>query len=632
MTSRLRLYISLEVINPKADDEYRLHVVPSNSVVPCLSFQTTNGKNSRKIIEVDLVPQQGVYPDRLWFYLYIWSDSDDADGLYSETPEGWGYLPLLDVVQNEGQSVSIKDCDDHEQAMVSVTWVPDASSPSDRVALKRVWQHGIVSPRDVEVYTIDPGLVDGLTPLYDELKSDPETQRFFTWSSPLGYLPVITFPILLTNAFYEPNSHPNHLLTLDLVMHLTRLSCASLGMSLVGVARQGEYDDTAMAELVGEILGWIPRCLVYVADFERGWGRGRGNNIPSDCWSMLWTFPRLGKAGADCEDVNGMVIQLADRIQALSGWASRRASNGDPAFNATMAVSRFLGRYSCGLGLGSLHVARNKYEAHAHPIIVDRRAVQALITPPLPGAITARMPYLPSIVVEGTNWCASAWDAQAIDMQSDQELPHQDPDFERCEQFFHARGAIRRREEVWLRRVMRGKMPAYTMMSTEAYGTLTAVLFPQHQAPSSSLSTPFKPRALHLVLRHPRKPEMGVPTNDFLLYKCTPSNVIVHADLDLAYIQHVKAALSDFPVSQIPLCETLQRRDSEVMASRLASQRAARTRLGSACLSIRTQDYKTKGREIYQMINKFHQAHGGKTMEPLTIRVTDDCQCTEVYV
>lgn len=627
MTTLLKLQISLEVGQPKADDEYQLHIVSSNSTVVCGSYPFEHGKRRHKIIEVPLRPQQGVYPDRLWFYFYIWSDSDDTDGLYSETPEGWGYLSLLDVIQNEGQSVSIKDCDDHEQAIVTATWIPEPSSPSDRVALKRVWQHGIVSPRDADVYKIDDRLVAGLTPLYTELRSNPETQRFFTWSSPLGYLPVITFPILLTNAFYEPDNHPNHPLSLNLITHLTRLSCASLGMSLVYVARQGEYNDAEMAELVGEVLGWIPRCLLYVADFERGRGRGKGDNIPTDCWSMLWTFPRLGKAGADCEDVNGMVIQLVDRIQALSGWASRvgRVANGDPAFNATMAISRFLGKYTCGLGLGSLHVARNKYEAHAHPIIIDRRAVQELITKPLPGVITARMPYLPSIVVEGTNWCASAWDAQAMDQESDQE---QNPEFERCEQFFHARGAIRRREEVWLRRVMRGKMPAYTMMSTEAYGTLTAVLFPQHQA---SLSTPFKPRALHLVLRHATEAMMGVPTNDFLLHKCRPDNVIIHADLDLAYIQHVKAALSDFPVSQIPLCETLQRRDSEVMASRLASQRAACTRAGLACLSVRTQDYKTKGDDIRKLVHKF-QSDKGRTVEPLNVRVTDDCQCTEVYV
>lgn len=598
-TVHLRLQLSLHVSHPRPDDQCFLHVYPSH----ILSVYPSYPLSSSSALLIDL-PLPIVGADRLWFELYIFSDSDDADGLYSETPEGVGYLPLLDLKENTPPlGVRLNDVDGKIQATVGVTWCPH---PSDREALKKVWQHTI-SVRHPDLYTVDPDLIDKLLPLYDHLRHDPNTQNFFSYSTPNGPLPILCFAVLLTRVFYEPHDSSNHSDTLVLMMHLIRLSCASLQLD---VSRVTECDDVAMAELLGEMLSWIPRCVVYIADHSR---RGKGKTVSTDYWSRPLTFPHLGNAGCDCEDSNGgIVLELFSRLQFLHQWTMPMGVVEDAAFHAVKYASEHACRYVAGVGLGTLRVGRKAYEAHFMSVILDRRYVEHITQEEGKEGFGTQEQYLPAIVVEGTHWTAPAWESVALEAaeEEEEEEGKADPSYLKAEHIYKSTG-----KEEWLRRLLRSRLPALEVKRHRVYGLLSAVLFPHFR----SVSDPDIVTALHLVLHQGK--DMGVETSDLLLYKCTGDQVIIHGELDEDYIHYILNSMCDFPASRIPSCP--RKRESEAIAAQLLQRRR---KANLQCIfSARARDAMEHQTEIVSLLGRQRQP-------PLTIPVTEDCSCVEFYL
>ncbi len=614
-TARLRLQLSLLVHNTRKGDSYFVHLFPSHIPEDFRDFPSYPLPSDEKQHTQAVIVLTEPWPDRLWFDLYTDTDADDEDGLYSETPDdGSGYIELLSLKANRTLQGSFKDADGKEQAILHITWLVDET---DREAAKLVWQHGIAK-READEDLIDPALITSLQTLYSELEHDEKVQNFFTFTSPGGkQLPILCWSLLLSTAFYD-EPRERHLDTLALMMHLLRLSCASLRVSIKAVAEgDGAVSDVKMADLVGEMLSWIPRCFLYVADFER---RGKKTR-PTDFWTRPLTYPHLGLVGCDCEDVNGGVVyELADRLMYLHKLPL--GPQPDIAVAGVQNVSRFLFQYSGGIGMGSLRTTPTTYEPHAQPLFLDRRYIQAMLDDGKRTKSKTRgsaPQYLPAIVVEGTNWTAAAWDRHNLDAaaeQEDRETPTKDGSYARTEKLF-TQGKKKKKDVAFMRRILRDRIPALEMLQHKAYGVISAALFPQFMAPGDD--TIESATALHLVFCEGNR--MGIPTEHLLLYKASASNVQVHAELDHSYILHLKdTVLCDFPVSRIPPCTVMRGRASEAMAAELARRR----QMARVVLSARTRDATDRSMEI--------TAFMGASKSSLEIRVTDDASVTEFYL
>lgn len=610
----LRLKITLvSVTEPAANDLYHIHTWPSSTVaqtrfeashsVQPLYLELKVGETHPDVL-MDLAGG-GDTPARLWFEFYCYSNSDDDDGLFAETIEGAGSLDLSKLKANQPVKVRLRDVDKHVQAVVQIAWVPQEDSEADRQAKTLSWQFNIKKPSTH--LDIDPRLVGHLQAVYDSMSYNKDLQSFFTFKTYIGDLPIICFPILACSRRGGGDSS-------DLLLHLLRLSCASMQTSVSDVASES-LTYTEMGELLGEILHWIPRCLLYVADFERGKDHKR---LFVDLWWRTGCAPTLGNAGADCEDVTEQVLEMIDQLQAVDAAAGAALDVEGRALKAVRRVARM---YTPFMALGTLLVGKD-YEAHAHTVLLDRAYVRDLLSPPTRGT---RAEYRPALTIEGTNYMSSVWDEQMFEHMEQTGLP---AEFTRGESFFRAQGS----SEDLFRRILRSKIPSYAFATNKVYGQVAALLTASYFAPGST-----ERQALHLIL-HTDKLEgktMGFKTEDLLLHRATSANVTAHAQLSSRYIDHIQNVTRDLPVSYLPTVQNINTEQSKALADRIRKRRAWQTAAGETVtrLSIRKQDYSGANRQkINTAINNFRGLHADARVTSAYIQVTDSCSLCELFV
>jgi hypothetical protein len=613
---RLRFTL-LSVTYPKSNDVYHIHVYPSHTVsqakfeaahvVRPLFLEMKVGGSVDDVL-MDLATAGADTASRLWLEYYVYSNADDDDGLFAETRHGAASLSLAKMKMNQTTEVKLRDMEKAVQAVLQVTWVPRGAT--DDVAKRMVWQWPISPAPASKALDIDNRLVDALPAIYDSMKYDKDTQSFYTFNTYIGVLPIICFPILAT-AKHTPSNN------LPLLLHLLRLSCASLQLEMRDVA-SSQLEDNDMGELLCEMLSWIPRCILYVADFDRG----KRRKLFNDVWWRPGSAPRLGVVGGDCEDLTELVLELVCQIQQLSSPAEAN-SNSNPSVEsrALATVREFAQNYTPFMSLGTL-LEGDTYLPHAHPVLLDRRYVRDLITPSASSS-SSKVDYFRTLTVEPTNYLSGVWDEAVFDSMEDKKDSM--PEFSRGELFF----ARQHENEDLFRRLLRSRIPSLAFQQNKVYGTCTVLLTASYYPPDTNPSTnPTARSALHLVLYHTSLDGMvmGVPTEDVLLYRCTSANVKLHAQLEYKYIQHILNVTRDLPPSYLPTVHTISTEQSRVQANNIRTHRRDK----ETRMSIRQQDYRG-ARKV--MIDQSIRAFNAMTkVLSLPIQVTDTCCLTELFI
>jgi hypothetical protein len=576
MSSDVTLELALDVSNREDGDEYSLSLYFSQQLSAPVEFHPPTYTASVTV-------PQGADSAYLHSWLYMNESHDDTDAALTETPLGSGYVSARELSSGQPLDVSLLDIDRGIQARLTVC-AQLARSVSDRPLVRHAKYL-----RSLIQYT---------SRSYTGLDYNADLQKFTSVSSHIGELPLVCFPVL--SMMYTPTTRRD---SERFLIHVLQLTCQLRGVSLGGLSK---LDPVETYNFLGEMVCWITRCLLYVADFTRGRSKTSGAVVRqlTDEWSVLADFPHLGKAGFDCEDGSGLVLAIIHLLKTSTTQYAPLQVMQEAARQLTFFFT--LGQ----LYDGETASGGDKYVAHAFVIGQDADYVdQAYFEPSRPYKKRRQGQFLPSIAIESTNWTECAWSERYWASERSKQRVSV---FKQADEFFNVSG-----DSKW-KRMIKTMIPSHVIQKRQVYGDVAVMISTDHRGGDEIIE----------ALMVSEDGSVGINIADLLLMRHTTGvrRAENRSPEERLSLSRLKEALVEMPIARLP---DIPERWIQQQHTQLAQSPPGPS---GTCFrfTMRTADYQANQVEVEDLFTKFQPGSTSKHHE--AIYVTPDASFTMFQV
>lgn len=619
-----------QVTNYAADDVYTLLIYVSDvhGNIPREYFNITPFTAIEHSIAFRHM-EQGLAPF-LHVWLFVTSSNDDTDHALSQSLCACGSISLRTIIRKNEHMVSLYDTEHNKQASLTIatqTWSPrllNSTYVVDRPLLLSFDMNWITlfSERYYQ-----PSMVEYI----------PRKQAYTKLSTPLGDLPLLCFPMMMTmvsDEFWtQPNNHViwEYFLDISLLrLGLGRQSDIFKSTSSSNNKEEKKHDEDddeddasqfqyhlTLLRVLGEMLCLISHGHLYVDDHIR--------TSPTqvriiDSWTNLGVYPNPGLIGRDCEDASGFVYQLIHILRNITLQTH----------TLLYQIQYLLNQYTAFIALGTQYVGPgdDDYFPHAFVILHESTYVDQLIATTSSSSSHSSSFTLPSLLLDTVNYIESVW---------------YEPEWETSE-YRHRMKQSQEEEQLidnnpkW-RRFLKPYVLAHRLHDNEQYGDVSHLLTSHH-----------RDQALHLILKQPsltKQFKIGYSVPNLLLKQATANNIEVALALTQEQCISLHTCLAEFPwTTMLPplspptiMSDNLRQMDNYYHRLSLlhtnytawlsAKKRSRKRTLRQMAFTIRTIDYIARKDEIRTLFTSLYPTC---KLYAYTCHLTSNIQFTELNV
>ena len=513
-TKQIEITLQLGLYNPKPNETYQLLIYASRDV------QTD--PHAKQIIEVkpnkeykilyDL-PYSPKFPKSFHVWLFTTAFIDSTHSRV-QTLLAWGKMPTdILLMSNPDTIPSFRLIDNDEdvkqqtQGLITVL----LSNITDRdFFIEKIPQRDLTGLKMVpDEYVSDSSTlaIKHIENAYAHYRCEPSLQYFSFIRTPIGKLPLISFPLLGCNDLSYVDSEAEALF--NRWFYYAGIILGHTDDHKVQNLRFQQLNDADRMEWLSEMVTLVARALMYRNDTVRLTG-DRFKFV--DQWVRLGSFPDLELAAFDCEDAGEYSLELLSVLQKL------KISNSSPCL---LYLQQLLSHYTIFLAIGQINLDpfSNKkpprYTAHAFVICLDSTYIEDLIKDEsmrfLSRTPDARLFY-PSVIIDPTNYQESVWN----NLNTRNIIANNN---EQMQDLFNMPAFTSSDNKLW-EYTIHSKVSMSDVKKHAIYGPLTALL-------TTSISNPRqyqKKQSMHLlffntVKGNDQKPSIGIKIDELMNYR-----------------------------------------------------------------------------------------------------------------
>lgn len=340
-----------------------LHPQPNEIyTIQISSYTTFIISDSIKLIDVVITDE---VPALLNFEYYVTGGHDDAL-IPTQLCMATAFMSMFEL--KSAVDVLFKDPDDRLQARLRVDWL-NRDLEWLKTHVPSQYEH-----KDSNEYA--QSLIDETKTRYlsGRFQYNRQRQAFIYVMTPVGPMPIVCFPLLATMSTT---------LTDDTNRFLLRMWMIAMKLNA--------------NDVIGEMLTMLTKCMVYTSDRTRTVGN---TTLFNESWDRCLQFPNRALAGYDCEDAAQMVQEICYPL---------RSSTLLPT--PLIPIRNILSKCTVFTVEGDMMV--DEWTPHCYVHIADSDYIDYLL-----GKKEKKSEYLPSMVIEGTDWNESIWTTESLLMPS----------------------------------------------------------------------------------------------------------------------------------------------------------------------------------------------------------------------
>lgn len=516
-TRQIEITLQLGLYNPKPNETYQLLIYSSRDV--------QKDPRCKQVIEVKTDKDYKILYDMPWspripksFHVWLFTTTFiESTHSRVQTLLAWGKIPTIILLSSNPETVPSfrlvdNDEDVKQQTQGLITLVlsneTDRKFFKDKIFESREFYPAVKMVPDEYVSDSSTLAIKQIERAYSTYRCEPSLQYFTYIRTPIGKLPLLSFPLLGCNDLSYVDSEAEALF--NRWFFYAGIILGHSDDMPIQLARFEKLSDADKMEWLSEMVTLVARALMYRNDTVRLTG-DRFKFV--DQWVRLGSFPNLELAAFDCEDAAEYSLELLNIFQNMT------ISNSSAYLQR---LQKLLSCYTIFLAIGQINLdpfsgkTPAKYTAHAFVICLDTRYIEDLIKDEslrfLSRTPDARQFY-PSVIIDPTNYQESVWNNQlSINnrMSSD--------DNARMQQLFNMPAFTSSKNNLW-EFMIHSKVPMADVKKHGVYGPLTALI-------TTDISNPRqyqKKQSMHLLFinntNQEERPSIGIKIDELLNYR-----------------------------------------------------------------------------------------------------------------